>query len=183
MARRDVDAERICIVGGSYGGFSALASIIRHRDRYRCAVTINGVTDVPLSFDSSDFADNEQTLKDFAEVVGNLETERDRLIGISPAYHVDRIRTPVYVIYGTEDRRVDPDHSHRLLLMLETLGKEHETLEVQGAGHAFSQPQWTVVAPALRRFLTGHLLPDRPFVADPLRSSEEDYVRLPALER
>lgn len=183
IARSDIDADRICIMGGSYGGFSALASIIRHENRYRCAVTINGVTDVPLSFDSSDFADNERALKGFAEVVGDVATDRDRLIEISPVYHVDRIRTPVYVIYGTEDRRVDPDHSHRLLLMLETLGKQHETLEVQGAAHSFSEAQWIVVAPAVRRFLTEHLLPDRPFVADPLRSAEDEYVRLPVLER
>ena len=50
MGLPEIDGERICIVGGSYGGFSSFASVIRHEDRYRCAVSINGVSDIPLLY-------------------------------------------------------------------------------------------------------------------------------------
>lgn len=132
MALPTIDESRICIVGGSYGGFSALASVIRHKARYRCAISLNGASDIPLLYDSSDMADSKQVMAFYEEFVGNLETEREKLIAASPAYHVKDIDAPILVVYGTDDRRVDPDHSHRMVLMLELYGKKHETLEIEG---------------------------------------------------
>jgi dienelactone hydrolase len=166
MMRPEIDGDRICVVGSSYGGFSALASILRHPGRYRCAVTMNGVTDVPLVFETSDFADEERVLRSFAEAVGDVETERPRLLEISPVYDVRRMQTPVYVIFGTEDRRVDPEQSYRLLLMLDLLGKEHEFLEIQGGRHSFDRRERIVVARMVRRYLTRYLFPSRTFIDD-----------------
>jgi dipeptidyl aminopeptidase/acylaminoacyl peptidase len=185
IARPEIDGTRICIVGGSYGGFSALASVIRHKTRYRCAASLNGVTDIPFSFEGEDCADAEGCLEAFAEIVGDPETERDKLMEISPAYHVDEIHTPVFVIYGTEDRRVDPDHSHRLLLMLETHGKEHESLEVRGAAHSPTKKEWELVSIALRRFLTRYLFPSTEFVGDPIPEASDSpgFRKLPTVTR
>jgi dipeptidyl aminopeptidase/acylaminoacyl peptidase len=184
IARPEIDGSRICIVGGSYGGFSALASVIRHKTRYRCAASLNGVTDVPFSFTGDDCADTEGCLEAFAEIVGDPETERAKLIEISPAYHVDQIHTPIFVIYGTEDHRVDPDHSHRLLLMLETLGKEHESLEVKGAAHSPTKKEWELISIALRRFLTRYLFPSREFVDDPIpEAASAGFTEIPGVSR
>lgn len=167
MSRSDVDGTRICIVGGSYGGFSALVGLVRHPERVRCGVTINGVTDVPLLSDSSDMADSKRAMRFFEEYVGDVESEREALLEISPAYHVREISAPVLVVYGTKDRRVDPDHAHRLLLMLELHDKPHESLEVAGAAHGFDSFESIAVWRAVRRFLSRHLLPDRPYEEDP----------------
>jgi len=104
---------------------------------------------------------------------------------ISPAYHVDEIHTPVFVIYGTEDHRVDSDHSHRLLLMLETLGKEHESLEVKGAAHSPTKREWELISIALRRFLTRYLFPSVEFVSDPIPAvgGTPDFSDLPTVPR
>lgn len=163
IARPEIDGTRICIVGGSYGGFSALASVIRHQKRYRCAASLNGATDIPLGFSDGECADSERCVESLVDIVGDPKTELDKLVEISPAYHVDEIYTPVFVIYGTEDRRVDPDHSHRLLLMLETLGKEYESLEVKGAAHSPTKREWEFISVALRRFLTRYLFPSMDF--------------------
>lgn len=167
MARPDIDEERLCIIGGSYGGFSALASVVRHRDRYRCAVSFNGVSDVPLLYDSSDMADSRSTMAFYEEFVGDLETEREKLIAVSPAYHVASIGAPLLIIYGTFDRRVDPDHSHRMLLMLELYGREHQALEIEGAGHSLDRDEGVIHARAIRRFLSGYLMPGEPYRPDP----------------
>jgi len=180
IARPEVDGDRICIVGGSYGGFSALASVIRHESRYRCAASLNGVTDVPFSFEGDECADAEGCLEEFAKIVGDPETERDKLVEISPAYHADQIHAPVFVIYGTEDHRVDPDHSHRLLLMLELFGKEHESLEVKGGAHSPTKREWELISVALRRFLTGYLFPNQEFVEDPISTARSAAQSLSA---
>ncbi len=167
MTLPTIERSRICIVGGSYGGFSAFASVVRHRDRYRCAISINGASDIPLSAESSDFADDKQSMAFWKEYVGDLETDRKGLLEISPAYHVAEIDAPVLIIYGTDDRRVDPDHSHRMILMLELYGKKHETLEIEGAEHGFERDEWIIVARSVRRFLSSHLTPETPFERDP----------------
>ena len=167
MADPRVDPERICIFGGSYGGFSALASVIRHRDRYRCAVSVNGVSDIPLLADSSDMADSKQAMKYYEDFIGDLETERDKLIEVSPAYHVDALSVPTLIIQGLDDRRVDPDHAHRMALMFELYDKPFELLEIEGGEHSPERDEWIIVARTLRRFLTAHLMPEAGFVPDP----------------
>ena len=167
MARPEIDASRVCMVGGSYGGFSALASLVRHPDRYRCAVTINGVTDIPLLFETSDFADSPRALESFAEIVGDPESERDRLIELSPLYRTAEIRAPVLVVFGTADRRVDPEHAHRLLLMLEAQGGRFEELEIRDGAHSPTPREWTLIARRLRHFLTRQLHPGATVLPDP----------------
>jgi len=185
IARPEIDGTRICIVGGSYGGFSALASVIRHAKRYRCAASLNGAADIPLGFSDGECADSERCVESLVDIVGDPKTERDKLVEISPAYHVDQIHTPVFVIYGTEDQRVDPDHSHRLLLMLETFGKEHESLEVKGAAHSPTEEEWELISVALRRFLTRYLFPSAEFVTDPIPDVTDSpgYTQLPSVAR
>lgn len=166
-ARPDIDGSRLCIIGGSYGGFSAITSALRQPQRFRCAATINGVTDIPLLYESSDFADVRSVLDFYEEFVGNPETERDELLDLSPVYQLERLETPLLVVYGDSDRRVDPDHAHRLLALLRLYGKDYEEIRVKDGHHSFTGDQWSGVLPAVRRFLTRHLMPDRVHRKDP----------------
>lgn len=172
MALPEIDEASIGIIGGSYGGFSALVSVIRHKDRYRCAATINGVSDIPLLYDSSDFADSKRALEFLEEFIGDLETERHKLIEVSPAYHMESVTSPVLIIQGTADRRVDPDHAHRLILMLELYGKEYDSMFVKDGEHSFDRDEWILVVRKLRHFLTTHLQPGVAFRQDPETASE-----------
>ncbi len=167
MADPRVDPERICIFGWSYGGFSAFASVIRHEERYRCAISGNGVSDIPLQGEAADYADSKQAMEFFEDYIGDLETEREKLIEVSPAYQVDALATPTLIIQGTDDRRVDPDHAHRMALMFELYDKPFELLEIEGAEHGPERDEWIIVARTLRRFLTAHLMPEAEFVPDP----------------
>ncbi|MFO0690129.1 MAG: prolyl oligopeptidase family serine peptidase [Myxococcota bacterium] len=167
VKRSDIDGSRICIFGWSYGGYSALASVVRHRDRYRCAISVNGVSDWLHLFVTGDVTDHELGRKFWVRDFGDPERDRELLIRTSPAYHVDRIETPILVVYGTEDRRVDPDQAHRMLMMLELHGKPHEVLEVEEGEHGFGPDADIAVMRASRRFLSRHLFPDRPFSPDP----------------
>ncbi len=180
MALPEIDAERVCMFGGSYGGFSAVASVVRHKDRYRCAISVNGVSDIPLLYDSSDMADSKRVMAFYEEFVGDLETERENLIAVSPAYHVAEIETPIFMIYGTADRRVDPDHSHRMLLMLETYGKEHDSMELEGMTHSPTRDEWVEIARAVRGYLTRYLLPSEEFRPDPEIESPKSPVPPPS---
>jgi dienelactone hydrolase len=167
ITRPDVDEGRVCIIGGSYGGFSALTSVVRHKDRYRCAISLNGVSDIPLLAETSDYSDSKRVLELYSDHIGDLKTERNLLVDASPAYHADEIDVPVFMIYGTRDRRVDPDHAHRMMLMLELFGKDFDSLEIDGMRHSPGRLEWIIVMRAIRRNLTRHLMPGIEFAADP----------------
>ena len=154
-----VDAERLCIAGGSYGGYSALMSVLRWPDRYRCAASIAGIVDLPLQYDSADFTDYEEGRKYFVEYQGDPETEYEYLKSISPLYRASEFAIPLLIVHGTEDRRVDVEHGYRMHLILEKLNKLHTWHPISGAEHNLSDDEWPRLARLLRKFLTSHLKP------------------------
>lgn len=167
MALSEIDGDNVCIIGGSYGGFSAIVSVIRHPTRYRCAVTINGASDIPLLAESSDFADSKRVLAAFEENTGDLETEREKLLAISPAYNLRDVETPILVVFGDKDRRVDQDHAHRVITMLWLYGKEYEEVRVDGGAHSFNRDQWIDTLPRIRKYLMKYLMPGEVYEGDP----------------
>ena len=80
-------------------------------------------------------------------------------MAISPAYHLKDVETPILVVYGDRDRRVDPDHAHRIVVMLSLYGKEYEEIRVKGGRHAFDRDQWIRTLPKIRDYLAKHLVP------------------------
>ena len=159
IARDLIDPKRICITGSSYGGCSALISVARSPGRYRCAASLAGPTDILLLFESSDFAETQLGRQELAEIVGDPDTERERLVSISPAYRSAEIDVPVFIAHGTHDTRVDVEHAYRMKAMLEANGRRCEWLIIDGAGHSPSREQYVDFLTMLRRFLERHLAP------------------------
>lgn len=152
-----LDNDRICIAGASYGGYSALMSTIRHPTSFRCAVSLAGPTDLLYMFASSDFAATRSGRTAFMEIVGDPATERERLMEISPVYQAATIRTPLLLAHGTIDQRVDIDHAHRLMGMLDLLGTEYEWYPIPYGWHSLRLEQHAAYAERLREFLAKHL--------------------------
>jgi dipeptidyl aminopeptidase/acylaminoacyl peptidase len=152
-----VDGKRICIAGASYGGYSALMSIVRNPKRYRCAASLAGPSDLPLLFESPDFADFEEGIRYLTEIVGDPKREYERLARISPVYRAAEITVPVLLAHGERDRRVDVEHYHRMRAMLTALGNPPDALAFPGVGHDLSQEAWAQFAHRLRAFLLRHL--------------------------
>jgi dipeptidyl aminopeptidase/acylaminoacyl peptidase len=153
-----VDTDRMCVVGASYGGYSALMSVIRHPDRYRCAASYAGVTDIALLFNSSDWASSEEAREEMAEVAGNPESEYDELREYSPVYHADKIGVPIFLAHGVQDGRVDVDHAHRMKAMLELheVPLRWELMEDYGHGFPSTDDEKRYYMD-LREFLAEHL--------------------------
>jgi dipeptidyl aminopeptidase/acylaminoacyl peptidase len=157
IATESVDDARVCIAGGSYGGYSALISAIRYPDRYRCAATINGVTDIPLMFQGSDWSMSAHGRRVMAERVGDPEQEFQSQFDVSPVYRVSELHVPVFIAHGKRDERVDPEHAYRLRSMLEAHGKPFEWMVVEGGRHAPTPHEWVRYADALRKFVLRHI--------------------------
>ena len=146
VERGDVDRERLTIKGGSAGGFTTLAALA-FTDTFRAGISLFGVGD----------------LRALAEHTHKFESRyMDRLVGPlpeaatlyrerSPVYAFDRIRCPVLVLQGLDDRVVLPEQAEQIVAALAENGIPYAYLAFEGEGHGFRG------APAIRRSLEAQL--------------------------
>ena len=131
-----LDPDRIAVYGGSYGGYSALMGVIRNPERYRCAVSYAGVTDLNLIFTQASTRMNDALRKAFKKIIGDPEQQRAELKTYSPVYRYRDVQRPVLLIHGTEDRIVDVEHSWRMYKMLELAEADVDIHIIDDLGHS-----------------------------------------------
>lgn len=131
------DANRVCIYGASYGGYAALESSVRYPDMYKCTVGYVGVYDLAL-MDSSDFSHYASGKNYIGVTIG---TNSDAIKADSPVYHVDKIKDPLFIIYGGHDKRVVPKNAEELMAALDKIGKPYQKLYEPNEMHGFYEPE------------------------------------------
>ena len=117
-----LDAARVAVYGGSYGGYMVLASAVHYSDRLRAAVDIVGISNFVTFLENT-----EEYRRDLrrAEYGDERDPEmRAFLQEISPLNRVDKIRIPVFVIQGENDPRVPVSEAEQMVNALRT----HHTL-------------------------------------------------------
>lgn len=153
-----IDRDRVCAVGASYGGYSSVISAIRWPGRFRCVVSMSGLSDMLLFFTASDSGSTASGRDALVRAFGDPGTEADALLQRSPAYRFRELQTPLMLVHGDDDLRVDFEHARRLVRMLNIAGTKPTLLAVRDAGHGFEtlddvEAVWTGVAGFLRRHL------------------------------
>ena len=132
VEQKIADGNRVCIVGASFGGYSALQSVEREPSLYRCAVGFAGVYDLELMFESGDVP-NFRTGENYLQKV--LGTDVEQLRAFSPVRGASRIQVPVLLIHGKEDTRADFEQARRMKAALDAAGKKYEWRALRGEGH------------------------------------------------
>jgi dipeptidyl aminopeptidase/acylaminoacyl peptidase len=136
IAQKIADPERICLYGGSYGGYAALMGVAREPSMYRCAVGYAGVYDLAaMARDDARLARWARTWN--SDWVGPPST----LAAISPVHMADRIKVPVLLVAGGRDDRAPIAHSKAMEKALRAAGASVETLYVDSEGHGFYTPE------------------------------------------
>lgn len=128
------DPKRLCIFGGSYGGYAALEGVVREPDLYRCAIGYAGVYDLKKMYSTGDVPESDFGTNYLKQTIG---TDAADLWKRSPIAHVDRIKAKVMLIVGGQDWRVAPEQG---IAMREALDKAHvanEWLYRRTEGHGF----------------------------------------------
>ena len=127
------DPSRICIAGGSYGGYAALMGVVREPDLYQCAVGYIGVYDLPTMYTRGDV----QRIGSGVTFLRDWLGEGGMLAEVSPTRLAARIRAPVFLAAGGADERAPIAHSHMMERALKDAGVEVETLYYPSEGHGF----------------------------------------------
>jgi dipeptidyl aminopeptidase/acylaminoacyl peptidase len=135
------DPKRMCIYGASYGGYAAMQALVRTPDLFQCAANYAGITDLQLfhSVSWSDISDSDFLRYLLPVMVGDPDRDRAQLRATSPAQNADKIKMPVFMAYGGEDRRVPIIHGERMRDALEKLGKPVEWMVKTEEGHGFTK--------------------------------------------
>ena len=156
------DPQRVCIVGASYGGYAALAGAAFTPELYRCAVAINGVSDLRdmnnLYAGRRDFRSAAVTYWERSIGIEGSRSPREKLDAASPAQHAERVQAAVLLIHGRDDTVVLIGQSRTMEKALRAAGKTVQLVELDSEDHWLSEADTRLeTLEALDTFLAQHL--------------------------
>lgn len=133
------DPERICIVGGSYGGYAALQGAASTPELYRCAVSVAGPTDLlEMLMIEGQAGRGRWNYQYWLRSIGDPSANRAALEAASPRRSVERISAPVLLIHGDEDESVPYRQSEQMQRALNSAGKNTRLVRIRGEGHGWN---------------------------------------------
>ncbi|WP_372012907.1 S9 family peptidase [Pseudoxanthomonas sp. 10H] len=129
------DRDRICLYGGSFGGYSSLMAPIRAPGMFKCAFGYVGVYDVAMMFEKGDIPERESGQRFLRRTHG---TDAKRWAENSPARRAAEVKIPVYLAAGARDMRAPPEQTELMAKALTAAGNPPEGMVIQsGEMHGF----------------------------------------------
>ena len=144
-----VDPRRACIMGGSYGGYAALAGVTIQHGLYRCAVSVAGVSDLGelLRYESDRGGWSSPAVRywrNYMGLEGKTGYTDPALQAISPASLAAKADAPILLIHGDKDTVVPIDQSQIMQTQLQRAGKPVEMVVLPSEDHWLSQQETRV---------------------------------------
>jgi dipeptidyl aminopeptidase/acylaminoacyl peptidase len=136
-AQPGLDASRVMVTGGSYGGYMTLACAVHYNDRIRCSIDIVGISNF-ISF----LQNTESYRRDLRRVeYGDERDPQMRAVfeQISPLNHAAKIKKPIFIVQGTNDPRVPRTEAAQIKETVSRNGTPVWYLEAKDEGHGFAR--------------------------------------------
>lgn len=135
----DLDASRVMVSGGSYGGYMALAASVHYADRIAGAIDVVGISNF-ITF----LQNTESYRRDLRRV--EYGDERDPAMRafferIAPLNNAERITRPLFVVQGRNDPRVPWTEAEQIVGKLRSLGRTVWYLRAENEGHGFRRKE------------------------------------------
>lgn len=134
IAQGIADPSRICIFGGSYGGYAALEGAVKEPALYKCAIGYVGVYDLALMYQRGDIPQSTYGKSYLNRVLGNDMT---MLAARSPINQLDHLKAKVMLVVGGEDPRVPSIQGSNLHYALLKRNIAHVWIDKPGEMHGF----------------------------------------------
>jgi RNA polymerase sigma factor (sigma-70 family) len=137
------DPKRFAVMGHSYGGY-AVNCLITQTSRFKAAVSSAGVSDLVsmyLSVDKDGSSDRNIGWSEYGQgrMEGTLWEQKQRYIENSPAFHLEKVETPLLLLHGEEDVLPPPAQSKEMFAGLRRLDKSVSLVLYPGEGHHYVQ--------------------------------------------
>ena len=139
IAKGIADPKKICIYGGSYGGYATLAGLVFTPELYTCGVDIVGPSNIKTLFASIPpyWAPMKKRM---LLQVGDVENNEAFNQKISPLFHAANIRVPLIIAQGANDPRVNIKESTQMVEALRAKGLPVTYVVYTDEGHGFARP-------------------------------------------
>jgi dipeptidyl aminopeptidase/acylaminoacyl peptidase len=137
-----LDPKKVCIMGGSYGGYAALYGAAFNGDVFRCSVDLVGPSNIATLLRTTPpyWAAMKGML---SRRVGDLDVplEVEALRKVSPLFVADRIATPLLIGQGANDPRVKQAESEQIVAAMEKAGRPVTYVLYPDEGHGLARPE------------------------------------------
>jgi dipeptidyl aminopeptidase/acylaminoacyl peptidase len=153
------DPKRVGIYGASYGGYATLAGVAFTPELYAAAVNYVGVSNL-FTFMNTIPPYWRSELAKIHDMVGHPERDKERMTRTSPALNAEKIKTPLMVVQGARDPRVNKAESDQMVEALRKRGVDVPYMVKDNEGHGFrnEENQYEFYG-AMEAFLGKHLKP------------------------
>ncbi len=137
-----VDKDKMAIYGGSHGGYATLMGLVKTPDLYACGVDYVGVSNI-FTFMSSIPEYWKPYLDMLKEIWYDIDNEEEAVIAreASPAYQIDKIKSPLFVVQGANDPRVNINESDQIVEKLRAKGVDVPYMVKYNEGHGFAHEE------------------------------------------
>lgn len=135
IAQGYADKDRVCIYGGSFGGYASMMAPAREQGLFKCAFGYVGAYDAEVQMTRSDTSRSESGRMYMQRALGKTRAERDAM---SPVNHAAKINIPVYLAAGARDPRCPPENTEAMNKALIAAGNPPEGMMITaGEMHGF----------------------------------------------
>jgi dipeptidyl aminopeptidase/acylaminoacyl peptidase len=150
--KKFTDRKRVCIVGGSYGGYAALMGATKTPDLFQCAISFAGISDINKLRNEARYFVNRNVIR---EQLGN---DSKQLRATSPARLAKQVNIPILLIHGDDDTVVPVNQSRVMANALKKHDKIYEYIELEGGSHYLDyMPHRKQTFEAMESFLQKYL--------------------------
>ena len=122
IEQRKVDKDKICIMGSSFGAYSAIQSMTLYPSLYRCGVAYAGVYDLTVLVNEISGDSNRELMSKY---VGK---NKSKLLSESPNNYVEKIKSPVFLAHGKKDSIAPFEHYEKITEALDDKGINYESM-------------------------------------------------------
>ncbi len=134
VKNHNIDADKLCLMGFSFGGYSAIQAATIEPDLFKCAVAGGGVFDLAMMFTDGDIPDRNFGKSYLEMALGTDETVHK---AFSPVHNVHKLKANVMIAHGERDVRVPFKHAEKLAEALKKQGKSYRWFVRDGEAHGF----------------------------------------------
>jgi len=133
-----IDDDKVCIIGGSFGGYSALMSPLIEPHLYKCSISRYGPYDLPYQMTHADYMKKDPVSASTLKKYGNNEAHWKKS---SPLSYIDKLKTPLFIVTGGRDTRVPPQSAWNLKEALDERNISYQWLFKEKEGHGYKNPK------------------------------------------
>ena len=141
-----VDRDRMCLHGGSYGGYATLQGLVKEPDLFKCGHAFVAVSDLGLLqnvawSDTAQDTEYDYLSNEYTAFVGDSKRDAAQFELTSPARNADKIKGALMLTMGAEDVRVPLIHGEKMRDAMIKAGKPIEWKVYAGEAHGFNKEE------------------------------------------